>query len=158
MQRLSKEQSEYIVDIIDEMAYRLGESPTAKDLKELIEFLQENGYEEKENSKKMLNDLSTPFEVSAIPFNKENNDIITQVKGFNTELLNKGTLIKVIQHIRMGITPDLNGYYIISKSYTDKLVCIKKDDLKEYEFYIKDFTHTYPSGTTELSLEKVELN
>ena len=93
-----------------------------------------------------------------VMFNEKDDNIITQVKGFNTGLLNKGTLIKVIQHIRMGITPDLNGYYIVNKTNADKLFCIKKDDLKEYEFDIKDFTYTYPSGITELSLEIIELN
>jgi len=47
MLKLNKEQNDCINDIINEMADKLLENPTVKDFKELIELLQECGYEGK---------------------------------------------------------------------------------------------------------------
>ena len=79
MLKLNKEQSDSINDIINNMADRLVENPTVKDFKELIELLQDYGYEENEKEK-ILNDLSTPFEVSAIDSNEIKDEYIEEYK------------------------------------------------------------------------------
>jgi ribosomal 50S subunit-recycling heat shock protein len=85
MLKLNKEQSENINDIINNMADALVSNPTVKDFKELIEILQEYGYEEKED-KKVLKDLII-VEIKDLEFRDKNGNIINGIDRLSNIVL-----------------------------------------------------------------------